>query len=60
MRYQMKAINVDKLLAYLESQKQDCQKRLTWVTSERERGFEEGYARCLANLSFAISMATEG
>ena len=56
----MKAINIDKLLAYLESQKQDCQKRLTWVTSERERGFEEGYARCLANLSFAISMATEG
>ena len=53
----MANINVDKLLAHLASQREECKKRLTWAKTERERGFEEGYERCLANLAFAIGTA---
>lgn len=53
-----KNINVDKLLAYIAAQREECKKRLTWAKTDREKGFEEGYDRCLANLAFSISTAT--
>lgn len=53
-----KAINADKLLAYIASQREECKKRLAWAKTERERGFEEGYDKCLSNLAFAITTAT--
>lgn len=54
-----KAINVDKLLAHLAAQREECKKRLAWAKTDRERGFEEGYEKCLSNLAFALSTATE-
>lgn len=54
----MANINVDKLLAYIASQREECKKRLAWAKTERERGFEEGYDRCLTNLAFNIGIAT--
>ncbi len=54
----MANINVDKLLAYIASQREECKKRLAWAKTERERGFEEGYERCLSNLAFSIGTAT--
>lgn len=54
----MANINVDKLLAYIASQREECKKRLAWAKTERERGFEEGYDKCLSNLAFSITTAT--
>lgn len=54
----MANINADKLLAYIASQREECKKRLAWAKTERERGFEEGYDRCLSNLAFSIGTAT--
>ena len=54
----MANINVDKLLAYIDYHKEECKKRLAWAKTERERGFEEGYERCLSNLAFSIGTAT--
>lgn len=54
-----KSINVDKLLAHLAAQREECKKRLVWAKTDRERGFEEGYEKCLSNLAFALSTATE-
>lgn len=59
MANKAKAINVDKLLAHIAAQREECKKRLAWAKSEHERGFEEGYDRCLTNLAFAITSATE-
>ena len=53
-----KNINVDKLQAYIAAKREECKKRLTWAKTDRERGLEEGYDRCLANLAFSISTAT--
>ena len=54
----MANINADKLLAYIASQREECKKRLAWAKTERERGFEEGYDKCLSNLAFSIGTAT--
>lgn len=54
-----KSINVDKLLAHLAAQREECKKRLAWAKTDRERGFEDGYEKCLSNLAFALSTATE-
>ena len=52
-----KNINVDKLLAHIASQRKECKKRIMWARTDLERGFEEGYDRCLANLAFTIGTA---
>ena len=54
----MANINVDKLLAYIDYHKEECKKRLLWAKTEREKGEEEGYFRCLNNLAFHIGIAT--
>ena len=55
----MKSINVDKLLAFLAKEQTETAKRLQWAKNERQKGFEEGYARALSNLAFAIATATK-
>lgn len=54
-----KMINIDKLLAYLEGEKKKAENRAVWQKGEA-RAFEEGYARCLSNLHFAIATANCG
>ena len=51
-----KMINIDQLLAYLEGEKKKAENRAVWEKGEA-RALEEGYARCLSTLHFAIATA---